>query len=66
MSGREAILSRIRKSLAVDENDPTRQSRVKERLFSAPVGIIPQRGQLEKAKKMQVIYRKSRERPNHC
>ena len=59
MSGREAILSRIRNSLAVDDDDTTRQTRVKERLFSAPVGIIPQRGQLEKAEKCKLFTEKA-------
>lgn len=60
MSGREAILMRIRKSLAVGKNDSTRQTRVEERLFSAPVGVIPRRGQLENVAKCKLFAEKAK------
>ena len=59
MSARETILSRIRKSLTVGENDSIRQARVDERLFSAPVGVIPRRGQLETAAKCKLFTDKA-------
>ena len=55
MQGREAILSRIRNSLNVGDNDSGRQSKVEERLFSAPIGIIPQRGQIEQDAKRSLF-----------
>ena len=59
MPAREEILTRIRKSLSVNESDKNRQSRVEERLFSAPVGVIPQRGQLESAEKSKLFSEKA-------
>ena len=58
MQRREAILSRIRKSLNVGDNDAIRQSKIEERLFSAPIGIIPQRGQIEQEAKCRLFTEK--------
>ena len=60
MSGREAILSRIRKSLSVNESNENRRAQVKERLFSSPIGIIPQRGQLERDAKCELFVEKAK------
>jgi L-lactate dehydrogenase complex protein LldG len=46
MSARDAILSRIRKSLGVPPGDPGRRAIVISRLDSPPRGVIPARGQL--------------------
>jgi L-lactate dehydrogenase complex protein LldG len=46
MSARDAILSRIRKSLGVEAGDPGRRAIVISRLESPPKGVIPVRGQL--------------------
>jgi len=45
MSGREAILGRIRASLAAG-NDEARRKAVADRLGEAPQGVIPARGQI--------------------
>lgn len=51
MSGREAILSRVRASLKAAPGDPVRAETVVRRLADSPVGIVPARGQLpEKAR----------------
>ena len=46
MSGREAVLSRIRQSLGVTGKEETRRREVAERLADLPRGVIPARGQL--------------------
>jgi L-lactate dehydrogenase complex protein LldG len=46
MSGREAILAKVRASLAEGSDDPARRAAVEARLAKAPKGIIPARGQL--------------------
>ncbi|MFC5445953.1 LutC/YkgG family protein [Rhizobium halophytocola] len=46
MSGKTAILGKIRGSLGADRDDETRRRTVAERIASPPVGIIPARGQL--------------------
>lgn len=46
MNGRSAILTKIRSSLRTAADDKTRAAAVAERLQSAPVGVIPKRGQL--------------------
>jgi len=47
MSGRDAILSRVRKALGGVADSPTRRAVVEARLGEAPVGVIPARGQLD-------------------
>ncbi|MCO6187009.1 lactate utilization protein [Rhizobium sp. L1K21] len=46
MSGKDAILAKIKRSLATPAGDAARQAVVARRLEEAPAGIIPQRGQL--------------------
>lgn len=46
MSGRDAIMAKIKRSLSSPADDTARQNAVSERLSKAPAGIIPQRGQL--------------------
>lgn len=46
MSGREAILGKMRGALGVAQGDAGRAKAVKERLAQAPVGVVPARGQL--------------------
>jgi L-lactate dehydrogenase complex protein LldG len=47
VSGREAILGRIRQSLGVPADDAARTATVAKRLARPPKGIIPARGQLD-------------------
>jgi len=47
MSGREAILGKVRKSLGGGLNDAARLAAVQARLAKAPKGVIPERGQLD-------------------
>jgi len=46
MSGREAILSKIRASLSEGDGDPARRAAVEARLAKPRKGVIPARGQL--------------------
>lgn len=46
MSGREAILNRIRASLGAGPGDEARRGAIEARLARAPRGVIPARGQL--------------------
>ncbi len=46
MSGRDSILAKVRKSLATPSDDSERRNVVAARISSAPLGIVPQRGQL--------------------
>jgi L-lactate dehydrogenase complex protein LldG len=47
VSGREAILGKVRKSLGGGQNDAARLAAVEARLARAPKGVIPERGQLD-------------------
>ena len=47
MSGRDAILGRVRKALAGGGSIDERRRMVDERLAEAPAGLIPARGQLD-------------------
>ncbi len=51
MSGREAILGKVRNALAVNGPSADRENVVKERLADAPKGIIPARGKLKPAQR---------------
>lgn len=46
MSGRDAVLGNIRRSLGVTGEEPSRNAAVDQRLRAAPRGVIPARGQL--------------------
>lgn len=47
MSGRDAVLSKIRRSLGVTGTETERRAAVTDRLQRAPRGLIPERGQLD-------------------
>ena len=47
MSGRDAILAKVRASLVAGANDAKRRAEVDARLTRLPRGVIPARGQLE-------------------
>lgn len=49
MSGREAILAKVRTALKTPADDAARRQAVSERLAEAPKGVIPARGQLDPA-----------------
>jgi len=55
MSGREAILSKIRRSLGVAGTGGVREDAVTARLSQAPQGIVPKRGQLPKAEQVELF-----------
>jgi L-lactate dehydrogenase complex protein LldG len=55
MSGREAILAKVRKSLGGGQNDAARQTAVEARLARAPKGVIPERGQLDDKARRQLF-----------
>lgn len=57
MSGRDAILSKIRQSLGVDGADAGRRAIVISRLDGAPRGIIPERGRLPDAERTALFCR---------
>lgn len=46
MSGREAILAKVRASLSEGGDDPARRAAVEARMARPPKGVIPARGQL--------------------
>lgn len=46
MSGREAILAKVRASLSEGGNDPARRAAVEARMAKPPKGVIPARGKL--------------------
>lgn len=60
MSGRDAILGRIRKSLGTAGEDGSRAATVATRLSEAPKGIVPKRGQLPKGEQVD-LFRKMAE-----
>lgn len=55
MSGRDAILGRLRRSLAVSGDETERQNVVDERLTLSPKGVIPARGQLPQAERVALF-----------
>ncbi len=56
-STREAVLGRIRRSNGARPNDPERRRIVEERMAGAPVGIVPQRGQLPQDEQVALFIR---------
>jgi L-lactate dehydrogenase complex protein LldG len=58
MTSREEILSRVRRSLGVAENDLTRRAAVADRLQRAPTGVIPQRGHLPDGERIALFLEK--------
>ena len=61
MSGRDAMLNRIRRSLGVAGNDAGRRAIVIARLEGTPKGVIPARGQLPRAERVE-LFRKMAEK----
>jgi L-lactate dehydrogenase complex protein LldG len=55
MSARDAILSRIRKSLGVEAGDPGRRAIVIARIENPPKGVIPARGQLSNGERVALF-----------
>lgn len=55
MSGKTAILGKIRKSLSVEGNAESRRQKVLDRLNNSPAGIVPKRGQLEQNARVELF-----------
>ncbi|WP_394889718.1 lactate utilization protein C [Mesorhizobium sp. AaZ16] len=55
MSSREAILNKVRQSLGQPASDTLRQKAVAGRLKKAPQGVIPARGQLAPAARVELF-----------
>lgn len=55
MSGREAILARVRRATTPEADDAARRSLVAARLAEAPRGIVPARGQLPPAERVDLF-----------
>lgn len=55
MSGREAILSRMRTALRAGADDAARARAVQQRLESAPRGVIPARGQIPEEDRVRLF-----------
>lgn len=55
MTTRDTILSTIRRSLHVSDDEAARRKAVEERLGQAPVGLVPKRGQLPHDEQVQLF-----------
>jgi L-lactate dehydrogenase complex protein LldG len=55
MSSRDVIFSKIRRSLAVSSDDQARRAEVLTRIGEARAGLIPARGQLPDAERVQLF-----------
>lgn len=55
MSGRDAIFAKLRKSLDVGDNDAERRETIRQRLDTTPQGLIPKRGQLPDAERVDLF-----------
>jgi L-lactate dehydrogenase complex protein LldG len=55
MSGRDAVLGKIRRALGVTGQESRRNATVDERLNRAPKGVIPQRGQIPPEEKVRLF-----------
>jgi L-lactate dehydrogenase complex protein LldG len=55
MSARDAILSKVRKSLGAGAGDTARHERVAARLKSHPAGVIPARGHLPPKERIELF-----------
>jgi len=55
MSARDTLFASIRQSLGVTGNEPARRAAVAERLSTHPRGVIPARGQLPPAARVQLF-----------
>lgn len=61
MSSREAILGRIRRSLGASGSDAPRRDAVRHRLDTTPRNVVPARGQLPPAERVDLFCRKAEE-----
>ncbi len=61
MSSRDAILGRIRRSLGASGSDAPRLAAVRHRLAETPVNVVPARGQLPSAERIDLFVRKAGE-----
>lgn len=59
MSGRDAVLARIRQSLGVTGHEDSRRREVAERLGDLPRGVIPARGQLPDEERIQLFLQQA-------
>lgn len=57
MTGREAILGKVRASLAGKGDETSRRKAVEERLAGAPRGLVPARGQLDADARVELFCR---------
>jgi L-lactate dehydrogenase complex protein LldG len=57
MSGREAILAKVRRALGAGGDEAERRAAVETRLREPPVHLIPQRGQLDRAGRIDLFGR---------
>lgn len=57
MSGREAVLGKVRRALGVDEGEPQRLAKIEARLREPPAHLIPQRGQIDHAAQIELFCR---------
>ncbi|WP_028033993.1 lactate utilization protein [Chelativorans sp. J32] len=55
MSGREAILNKVRAAIGTAPEDAARAKIVKKRLANPPVGVIPARGQLPEEERVALF-----------
>jgi len=55
MSGRETVLGKVRRALAVSGSESDREAAVEQRLASPAAGVIPKRGQLEGAARVDLF-----------
>jgi len=55
MSGREAVLGKVQRALAVSGAEDDRKAAVEQRLASPAAGVIPERGQLEGAARVDLF-----------
>ncbi len=55
MTARETVLGKVRRALAVSGSEADRQAAVNERLANAPASLIPERGQLEGAARVDLF-----------
>jgi len=55
VSGRDAILGKLRAALRAEQGDEARRRNVAARLRKAPAGIIPARGQLPQAERTKLF-----------
>jgi L-lactate dehydrogenase complex protein LldG len=59
MNSREAILARIRRSLAVSGDEAPRRLEVETRLKLAPAGVVPKRGQGDASARLATFKREA-------